>query len=180
MPLLIFQQPVADSAFEQFFWPSSSGLARRRQQSSLLFQTRRRRGVMTVRRIHNPSTIRAPFAAYSHGVSVEGSARILFASGQLGLSPDDIIPDDIEAQADLCFRNIAAILADAGMTFDDVVRFNGFVTDRAFFPIYSAVRARYVSGSHYASTLVIVTGFTRPEFKIEVEVTAVRSAQKDI
>ena len=39
---------------------------------------------------------------------------------------------------------------------------------------YGAVRSRYVSGETYASTLVIVSGFTRPEFKVEVEITAAR------
>ena len=32
-----------------------------------------------------------------------------------------------------------------------------------------------MSGNAFASTLVMVSGFTRPEFKVEVEVTAVRS-----
>ncbi|MCA3641136.1 MAG: RidA family protein, partial [Methylobacterium sp.] len=60
------------------------------------------------------------------------------------------------------------------MTLQDVVRFNAFVTDRAYFPVYGRVRSRYVSGDAFASTLVIVSGFTRPEFKVEVEVTAAR------
>ena len=123
----------------------------------------------------NPSAIRAPFAAYSHAVQVMAPARMVFASGQLGVSPDDHVPEDVEAQATLCFENISAILAEAGMTMNDVVRFTGYVTDRAYFPIYGAVRSRYVPGNAFASTLVIVSGFTRPEFKIEVEVTAVRA-----
>lgn len=135
---------------------------------------------MSFRRVHNPPSIRAPFSSYSHAVSVDAGGRMLFGSGQLGVSPDDVIPDDIEAQADLCFRNIATLLADAGMDFGDVVRFNGFVTDRAYFPVYRMVRERYVTVEAYASTLVIVSGFTRPEFKIEVEVTAVRHTQQDI
>jgi enamine deaminase RidA (YjgF/YER057c/UK114 family) len=61
------------------------------------------------------------------------------------------------------------------MTMDDVVRFTAYVTDRAYFPIYGVVRSRYVPGNAFASTLVIVSGFTRPEFKVEVEVTAVRA-----
>jgi len=61
------------------------------------------------------------------------------------------------------------------MSFADVVRFTAYVTDRAYFPVYGAVRSRYVAGNAFASTLVIVSGFTRPEFKVEVEVTAVRS-----
>jgi 2-iminobutanoate/2-iminopropanoate deaminase len=122
-----------------------------------------------------PPSIRPPFARYSHAVEVVSPARLLFASGQLGVAADDTVPDGVEAQAVLCFENIKAILADAGMSFADVVRFSAFVTDRAYFPIYGAVRSRYVDGDAFASTLVIVSGFTRPEFKIEVEVTAARS-----
>lgn len=122
----------------------------------------------------NPAIIRAPLAAYSHGIAVPPGARLVFASGQLGIGPDDVIPEDVEAQAVLCFENIRAILAEAGMTLQDVVRFNAFVTDRAYFPVYGRVRSRYVNGDAFASTLVIVSGFTRPEFKVEVEVTAAR------
>ena len=124
----------------------------------------------------NPASIRAPFAQYSHAVEVAAPSRMVFASGQLGVSPDDKVPDDAEAQAVLCFENIKAILAEAGMTMADVVRFTAYVTDRAWFPVYGAVRSRYVSGNAFASTLVIVSGFTRPEFKIEVEVTAVAAS----
>ena len=126
-----------------------------------------------MKRALNPASIRPPFATYSHAIEVAAPARMLFASGQLGVGKDDIIPESVEAQAVLCFQNIEAILAAAGMTFADVVRFAGFVTERACFPIYGRVRSRYVEGDAFASTLVIVSGFTRPEFKIEVEVTAV-------
>jgi len=96
-------------------------------------------------------------------------------SGQLGVAPDYTVPDGVEEQAVLCFENIKAVLAAAGMSFADVVRFSAYVTDRAYFPVYGAVRGRYVDGDAFASTLVIVPGFTRPEFKIEVEVTAARA-----
>lgn len=128
-----------------------------------------------MKRTLTPSSIRAPFACYSHGIVVAPGARLLFASGQLGVRPDDTVPDDIEGQAVLCFENIKAILTDAGMTFADVVRFSAFVTDRAYFPIYGAVRSRYVEGDAFASTLLLVSGFTRPEFKIEVEATAAQA-----
>ncbi len=130
-----------------------------------------------MRRPINPASIRAPFAQYSHGLLVPPGATMLYASGQLGVAPDDHVPDDVEAQCVLCFENIQAILADAGMSFTDVVRFTGFVTDRSYFPIYGAVRGRYVSGVAFASTLVVVAGFTRPEFNVEVEITAAKLIQ---
>lgn len=122
----------------------------------------------------NPVSIRPPLAAYSHGIALEPGARLVLTSGQLGVGPDDVIPEDVEAQTVLCFENIKAILAEAGMILQDVVRFNAFVTDRAYFPVYGRVRSRYVTGDAFASTLVIVSGFTRPEFKVEVEVIAAR------
>ena len=121
----------------------------------------------------NPATIRKPYARFSHGVLAPAGGRLLVTSGQLGVTANDEIPEDVEAQCVLCFENLKAILGDAGMTLDNVVRFTAFVTDRAYFPIYGAVRSRYVSGDAFASTLVIVSGFTLPEFKVEVEATAV-------
>lgn len=124
----------------------------------------------------NPPTIPAPLARYSHGVLVPAGHELLVTSGQLGLDPQGAIPEDAEAQCVLIFESLKAILAQGGMGFEDVVRFSAFVTDRATFPVYGAVRSRYVTGEAYASTLVIVSGFTRPEFKVEVEVTAARLA----
>jgi enamine deaminase RidA (YjgF/YER057c/UK114 family) len=121
-----------------------------------------------------PTTIRPPFANYSHGVEVPAGARLLFVSGQLGITPDDHIPDDAGEQADLCFRAIGEVLQAAGMAFADVVRINAFVTDRAFLQPYMMARDRHVGSPPPASTLMIVSGFARPEFKVEVEVIAAK------
>lgn len=119
-----------------------------------------------------PASIRGPFAQYSHAVEVEAGARLLFCSGQLGIGPDDTIPETVEAQAELCFEAIGYCLAEAGMSFANIVRINAYVTDRAHMAPYMAVRDRYVATPAPASTLMIVSGFTRPEFKVEVEVVA--------
>jgi enamine deaminase RidA (YjgF/YER057c/UK114 family) len=121
-----------------------------------------------------PSTIRAPFARYSHAVEVSSGARLVFASGQLGISRDDQVPEDAGEQADLCFRAISEILAAAGMGFGDIVRINAFVSDREHLAPYMAVRDRYVGSPPPASTLMIVSGFARPAFKVEVEVIAAK------
>lgn len=121
-----------------------------------------------------PKAIKPPFARYSHGVEVPPGKRLVLCSGQLGVGPDDIVPEDAGAQAELCYANIRAILAEADMTLADVVRVNAFVTAREHMPAYMAVRDRMFPGNPPASTLVIVSGFTRPEFKVEVEVTAAK------
>jgi enamine deaminase RidA (YjgF/YER057c/UK114 family) len=119
-----------------------------------------------------PRSIRPPFARYSHGVEVPAGKRLVLCSGQLGIGADDVVPEDAGAQAELCFSNIAAILAEAGMGLGDIVRINAYVTDRAHMRPYMDVRDRLFAEPAPASTLMIVAGFTRPEFKVEVEVTA--------
>ena len=122
-----------------------------------------------------PSGARAPFARYSHAVEVPAGARWLVCSGQLGVSARDEIPDGCDAQAALCFEAIGACLAEAGMSFGDIVRINAYVTDRAHMAPYMAVRDRYVALPPPASTLMIVAGFTRPEFKVEIEALAAKA-----
>ena len=121
----------------------------------------------------NPAGIRAPFGRYSNGIVLERPGPMVFCSGQLGVGPDDTVPDTVAAQAELCFRNIAAILAEAGLGLGDIVRLNAFVTKREHMADYMAVRDRFIGDPPPASTLVIVAGFTRPEFLVEVEATAV-------
>ena len=119
-----------------------------------------------------PKTIKPPFARYSHGVEVPAGKRLVLCSGQLGIGSDDVVPHDAGAQAELCFANIAAILAEAGLGLKDIVRINAYVSDRDYLRPYMAVRDRLFSDPAPASTLMIVSGFARPEFKVEIEVTA--------
>lgn len=119
-----------------------------------------------------PTAIRPPFARYSHGVEAPPGMRLVFCSGQLGIAPDETIPEDAAAQAELCFANIAAVLEEAGMTLADILRVNAYVTDRTFLRPYMAVRDRLFADPLPASTLMIVAGFARPEFKVEVEAVA--------
>jgi enamine deaminase RidA (YjgF/YER057c/UK114 family) len=123
-----------------------------------------------------PPSIRPPFARYSHGMEVPAGRRLVVCSGQLGITADDRIPEDPGEQAELCFANIAAILKDAGLTLRDVVRINAFVSDPAHLKPYMQVRDRLVGDPPPASTLVIVAGLARPEFKVEVEVIAAAPA----
>ena len=121
-----------------------------------------------------PKSISAPFAAYSHGVEVAAGSRLVFCSGQLGIGPDGQVPAGTEAQAELCFANISAILAEGGMALSDIIRINAYVTGREHMKPYMAVRDRLFSNPAPASTLMIVSGFTREEFTVEIEAVAAR------
>ena len=63
-----------------------------------------------------PTSIAAPFGAYSHGIDSGPASRVIVTSGQLGLAPDGSCPEGVKAQAEQCFSNIDAILKEAGAT----------------------------------------------------------------
>ena len=123
----------------------------------------------------NPSSIHPPFARYAHGVEIPAGARLVVCSGQLGINPEGEIPVGVEDQAALCFTAIAAILGEAGMALSDVVRLNAYVTGREHLKGYMGVRDRFFGAAPPASTLMIVSGFARPEFLVEIEALAARA-----
>ena len=69
---------------------------------------------------------------------------------------------------------VAAILGEAGMSISDVVRLNAYVSSAEYLGGYMKVRDEFVSNPPPASTLMIVQGFARPEFKVEIEAVAAK------
>jgi enamine deaminase RidA (YjgF/YER057c/UK114 family) len=127
---------------------------------------------------HTPVTIHPPFSNYALGMEVAAGSRLMFCSGQLGIAPDASIPEDAAAQTEICFANIKAVLASAGMGFENIIRINAYVTDRAHLPDYMAVRNRLFPIESPASTLMVVSGFAREIFKVEIEVVAAASVER--
>ncbi len=121
-----------------------------------------------------PKALAAPLARYSPAMEVPAGARLVFVSGQLGIDADGKTPESAEAQAELCFAAIRALLTEARMELSDIVRLNAFVTDAAYLADYMRVRDRHIGEPPPASTLMIVTGFSRPQFKVEVECVAAK------
>lgn len=126
-----------------------------------------------MRRI-TPASIRPPFANYHHAVEVPPGARLLVLSGQLGVDAADVAPEGAEAQARQAFANIEAVLSEAGMRMADVVRINAYVTGREHLAGYMRARDAVIGDPAPASTLMIVSGFAREEFVVEIEALAAK------
>ena len=120
----------------------------------------------------SPTSIHPAFSRYSLGIEVSSRSRYVFCSGQVGITADGAIPVDCAGQTRVCFDNIAAVLAEAGMGFGDVVKLSAFVTGREHLAEYMKVRNELFPEPFPASTLMIVTGFARPEFVVEIEAIA--------
>lgn len=73
------------------------------------------------------------------------SNGFLFASGQIPVNPatGEVDGDTIEIQAEQSMKNVAAILAEAGIGFENVVKTTCFLADMADFAAFNAIYERY-------------------------------------
>jgi 2-iminobutanoate/2-iminopropanoate deaminase len=90
------------------------------------------------------SSDRAPAALgpYSQAIVAGG---LIFCSGMAGIDPaSGAIPDGIEAQTEQALLNLAAVLAEAGASMDDVVKTTIFYADVEDFARLNVVYARHM------------------------------------
>ena len=100
-------------------------------------------------------TEKAPAAIgpYSQGMKVGG---LIFTSGQIPVDPaTGAIPEGIAAQAEQSCKNVGAILAAAGVSFDKVVKTTCFLADMGDFAAFNEVYAKFFTG-HPARSCVAV------------------------
>ena len=125
---------------------------------------------------NNPKTIAPPAAMYSHSVEVPPNARWLFTAGQVGIRPDGTLPSDFEGQHEQIWKNTLAILADAGMGPENIVRLNVYSTDPGGLKHVRAQREKYLKAGHVpASTWVVVSALANPQWVVEMETVAAKA-----
>ncbi len=122
-----------------------------------------------------PKTVASPAGPYSHGVEIPPGARVLHLAGQIGIAPDGKLPTDFEGQANQCWKNIKAILAEAGMGVEDLVKCTHFLTRAEDVPAYGKIRSQHLGEARPASTLLVISALARPGMLVEVEAIAAKA-----
>ena len=118
----------------------------------------------------NPSSIpRSPF--YAQGIDVT-AGRLVFVSGQVGVTADGTPLDGVEAQTRQAIANVTAVLAEAGLTPADIVKQTIYLTDPADVPGFLAGASDSVTADPPATTMLIVAGLADPLLKVEIEAIA--------
>ncbi len=110
---------------------------------------------------------------YSH-VAIAGP--LIFVSGQVPVLADGTVigADDVEAQVDQVFQNLACALAAAEVEWSQVVKLTYYLTDISDLGTVRAVRDRYIHlAAPPASTLVQVSALVNPAFRVEIDAVAV-------
>ena len=119
-----------------------------------------------------PTTIAPPAANYAHAVVVDRPARWLHSSGVVPTAPDGSVAEALGDQAAEVWRNIGAILAEAGMVPSDIVSVTTYVVAGEPLTAVMAARDAFMGDHRAASTLVTVPALARPEWRMEVAIVA--------
>ena len=113
-----------------------------------------------------------PFSPYSQGVEVPSGARTIYVAGQVGVTPDGSVPEDMEEQTFQAFLNIQSVLREKGMDLIDLVETRTYMISKDDLPGYRAGRIRvFGTGDEApkpAAALVYVAGLAQPDWKIEI------------
>ncbi len=104
------------------------------------------------------ATDKAPAAIgpYSQGIIVE---KMLFSSGQIALNPatGEVVGSTIAEQAEQVMQNLGAILAEAGVSYDKVVKTTCYLADMADFAAFNEVYGDYFTEKPARSCVAVKT-----------------------
>ena len=119
------------------------------------------------------ATKNAPAAIGPYSPAVQ-AGNMLFASGQLGLdpAPGQFPEGGVKAQTVQAFKHVKALLTEAGLTMDNVVKTTVFLADMGDFAAMNEVYAAQFEGTFPARSAVAVKTLPKNAL-VEVEVIAV-------
>ena len=121
---------------------------------------------------HNPTDgVYSTGGDWVHAMEVRGAQRMLFVSGTMGLRPDFSAPPTLEEQLDCVWNNLRAILANAGMTVDNIVRLTSYLRDASYAEANAQARIAAL-GDRRIPTTAIVVQTLEPEWLVELEIVA--------
>jgi 2-iminobutanoate/2-iminopropanoate deaminase len=111
-----------------------------------------------------------PIGPYSQAII---SGGLLFCSGQIALDPEtgELVQGDVAVQTDRVLQNLIAVLREAKMGPENVVKATVYLTDMADFPKMNEVYGRYLGAKPPARTTVAVLGLPKG-VQVEIDVIA--------
>lgn len=106
--------------------------------------------------IEKVSTPKAPKAIgpYSQAIKV---GNMLYTSGQIALSPESgvLVGDTTAAQTEQVMKNLSAVLAQAGTSFEKVIKTTCFLADMADFAAFNDIYAQYITSAPARSCVAV-------------------------
>ena len=121
------------------------------------------------KKIINTAAAPAPIGPYSQAVQI---GNLLFVSGQIAIDPatGSINTTDIISETHQAMHNVKAILAEAQMDFNSVIKTTIFLSDMSLFASVNEVYGKYFTGNYPARETVAVKGLPR---NVNVEISMI-------
>jgi len=113
----------------------------------------------------------APIGPYNQAVAAGG---LLFISGQICMKPgtNDLNNPDIQTETHQVMNNLKAILSEAGLDFNNIVKTTIFLSDMNLFSDVNEIYGKYFSGAFPARETVAVKGLPK-NVNVEISMIAV-------
>jgi len=123
------------------------------------------------KKVINTETAPAPIGPYNQSVMTGG---FLFISGQIAIDPvtGNMVSGDIKAETHQCMKNLEAILDEAKLTFEHVVKTTIFIADMNLFAEVNEIYGSYFKGDFPARETVAVKGLPKGA-NVEISMIAV-------
>jgi len=114
----------------------------------------------------------APIGPYSQAVL---SGNTLYTSGQIAINPEtgDLVMASIEEETHQVMNNVKAVLAEAGMTFDHVIKTSIFISDMDNFGPINEVYGQYFTADFPARETVEVARLPK-DVNVEISMIAIK------
>ena len=106
-------------------------------------------------------------------VRLHGGGRLVFTAGQVGLDPKsgEIVAGGVSEQTTQVMKNLAAVLAGAGLTLADIVKTTVYLADMQEFQAMNEVYGRHFPDAPPARTTIAAAGLPRGA-RVEIEAVA--------
>ena len=127
-----------------------------------------------MKKIINTMQAPNPVGPYNQSVLAGG---MLFVSGQIAIDPEsnELVSGTIEAETHQVLRNLGAILREAGLSYEDVVKCSVFVKDMNDFGRINAVYSEYFNEPNHAPARELVEVSNLPKF-VNIEISLIALA----
>jgi len=132
-----------------------------------------------MKEFRNPQNVHEPLGSYSHQIEINGNERMLVLSGQVGMRPDGMVPEDPLEQMDIAFENIFSNLQIANMGVKDIIKLTYYLVGEIDTAKRRELVASKLQGHAPCSTLMYVAALASPIYKVEIDAWASNLSQVD-
>ena len=123
-------------------------------------------------RLVNPPGTEGIYESFKFSQAVIAGDRV-DVSGQVGVTPELSIPEDISEQADQAFTNLRNVLEAAGSSLANVTQLTMYYTDIGDSQAVDKVFTKFFPERYPARTAVQVVSLVLPQLKLEIQASAV-------